>query len=468
MDSNECPSVDIWGCCVSRDIFSMNQDRGYSIGYYVGGHSYIPQFSAHETEDVLPSEMSGDSPNFLKKSMCNEYNKRILDGLRSTGSEWIIVDLRSATYRHYEAVFEDGKRESFSAHTDEFLNLLKSALDKKGKKYELEEIPFSMETCIKYMDPLATFLKERYGNKIILVETLESSYRLNESGEIHEWEGESRLQNSKIMRLNNEFIKKTGCYYIKCPFDVLSDDFHRWGPARVHYVTEFYRYALDVIDYITKTGNPDYREIDIRYLECAALMNEIRMAQRSSVSNAVKRVYRLIKTDPEEAVRVTESLSDEDYEAKVVSLSRLYRFGAGSYPRSLVKSAEWMRKACQCNKNWSAELFDLLWKIGTEDSCREAVELIKPLAEAGIGIYEERMGTAFCEGKGVGKDLGRSAEWLRKAVRKKVKTSRLKLFDVLCETGTEEAYAEMIEAVTPLSSSSSGAMLRLGYAYKGG
>ena len=130
MDDDKCPLVDIWGCCVSRDIFSMNQDRGYSIGYYVGGHSYVPQFSKHEADDISPSDMEGDSPNFLKKSMCNEYNKRILDGLRSTGSKWIVVDLRSATYAHYRATFEDGRQETFSAHTDEFLGLVRSALDK--------------------------------------------------------------------------------------------------------------------------------------------------------------------------------------------------------------------------------------------------------------------------------------------------------------------------------------------------
>ena len=76
--------------------------------------------------------MSGNSPNFLKKSMCNEYNKRILEGLRSTKSEWIVVDLRSATYKHYRVSFEDGKQETFSAHTDEFLDLVRSALDSKA------------------------------------------------------------------------------------------------------------------------------------------------------------------------------------------------------------------------------------------------------------------------------------------------------------------------------------------------
>ncbi len=468
MDDDECPFVDIWGCCVSRDIFSMNQDRGYNIGYYVGGHSYVPQFSKHEVDDILPSEMSGNSPNFLKKSMCNEYNKHILEGLRSTKSEWIIVDLRSATYSHYRVSFEDGGQETFSAHTEEFLKLVKSALDSKGKKYELEELPFSMDLCLERMDLLVDFLKERYGRNIILVETFESIYRIREDGEVAVWDGEARELNSKVMKLNNEFIKRTGCYYIKCPFTVLSDDFHRWGATRVHYVIEYYRYALDVIDYIVKHKNPSFKVIDMKYMECAALMNDMRIQQKASVNNAVKRIYSLMSKDPEEAVRVTESLSDVDFEAKAVSLSRIYASGIGGYPKDLDKSAEWMKKACQCNDNWSSELFDILWRIGTERSCAEAVEVIKPFAEMDVAIYDERMGRAYFEGKGVPKDLGLAAEWTRKAVDKKDKNARLLLFDILNEIGTEEAYDEMVKTVEPLASSNKGAMHRLGYAYMNG
>jgi len=466
--ADECPFVDIWGCCVSRDIFSMNQDRGYNIGYYVGGHSYVPQFSSHEVDDISPLEMDGKSPNFLKKSMCNEYNKRILDGLRSTRSNWIIVDLRSTTYRHYRVTFEDGKSETFSAHTDEFLNLVVDALNKKGKPYRMEEVPFSMDLCLERMDLLVEFLKERYGNNIILVETFESTYRMTQSGEIIEWEFESRELNSKVMRLNNEFIKKTGCYYIKCPFNVIADDFHRWGVTRVHYVMEYYRYALDVVDYIIKQSDPDFRVIDMKYMECAALMNDMRIGQKTSINNAVKRVNSLIKSDPAEAVRVTESLDDSDYEAKAVSFSHLYSSGVANYQKDLNKAAEWMRVACQYNKNWSAELFDILMKIGTEKTCTEAVEVIRPFAEMNVAIYDERMGAAYFEGKGIPKDLQLAAEWTRKAINKKDKNARLLLFDILSEIGTEDAYAEMIQAVESLASSNKGAMLRLGYAYMNG
>lgn len=293
-------------------------------------------------------------------------------------------------------------------------------------------------------------------------------YRVREDGEIAMWDGEPRELNSKVMRLNNEFIKRTGCFYIKCPFTVLSDDFHRWGAARVHYVIEYYRYALDVIDYIVKHKNPSFRVIDMKYMECAALMNDLRIQQKYSVNNAVRLIYSLMSKDPEEAVKVTESLSDIDFEAKAVSLSRIYASGVGGYPKDLNKSAEWMRKACQCNENWSSELFDILWRIGTEESCTEAIEVIRPFAKMDVAIYDERMGRAYFEGKGVPKDLGLAAEWTRKAVDKKDKNARLLLFDILCETKTENAYEEMSQVLIPLASSSKSAMLRLGQIYKNG
>ena len=325
-----------------------------------------------------------------------------------------------------------------------------------------------MDLCLERMDLLVDFLKERYGRNIILVETFESMYRIGEDGEVATWDGEARELNSKVMRLNNEFIRRTGCYYIKCPFTVLSDDFHRWGATRVHYVIEYYRYALDVIDYIVKHKNPSFKVIDMKYMECAALMNDMRIQQKASVNNAVKRIQSLMSKDPEEAVRATESLSDVDFEAKAVSMSRIYASGVGEYPKDMDKSAEWMRKACQCNDNWSAELFDILWKIGSEESCAEAVEVIRPFAEMDVAIYDERMGRAYLEGKGVPKDLDMAAEWARRAVDKKDKNARLLLFDILSEIGTEEACEEMVKAVEHLASSNKGAIYRLGCAYMNG
>lgn len=40
----EKTKVDIWGCCVSRDVFGFFKDEGYEVGVYTGVYSPVTQF----------------------------------------------------------------------------------------------------------------------------------------------------------------------------------------------------------------------------------------------------------------------------------------------------------------------------------------------------------------------------------------------------------------------------------------
>lgn len=76
-------------------------------------------------------------------------------------------------------------------------------------------------------------------------------------------------------------------------------------------------------------------------------------------------------------------------------MGRAYRDGMG-VQKDLQKSAEWLRKAAENGIPWAnVELFDVLWNIGTPESCREMIEVIKPLAEAGDSRAIKRLNKAY-------------------------------------------------------------------------
>ena len=96
-------------------------------------------------------------------------------------------------------------------------------------------------------------------------------------------------------------------------------------------------------------------------------------------------------------------------------LGRAYRDGKG-IGRSLNDAAEWMRISADRGIGWAKnELFDILWMIDTPESHAEMVRVAADYADAGDGGAMGRLGHAYRDGKGVGRDHNLAAQWYRKA-----------------------------------------------------
>lgn len=63
------------------------------------------------------------------------------------------------------------------------------------------------------------------------------------------------------MKLCFDYVKEylKGCHIIEFPDNVVGDINHKWGRALLHYVQEYYDYALKAVDIITQNtdGNVD-------------------------------------------------------------------------------------------------------------------------------------------------------------------------------------------------------------------
>ena len=96
-------------------------------------------------------------------------------------------------------------------------------------------------------------------------------------------------------------------------------------------------------------------------------------------------------------------------------VARCYREGKG-VQKDLDKAAEWMRKARSRGLRWADwELFDILWRIDTPESLKEAISIAESLAQSGNRELQGRMGRAYRDGKGVEKNHDLAREWFQKA-----------------------------------------------------
>ena len=116
-----------------------------------------------------------------------------------------------------------------------------------------------------------------------------------------------------------------------------------------------------------------------------------------------------------EMIEVGKAFADTGDGAAMGRIGRAYRDGRG-VAQDLSIAADWMRKARTRKIGWADwELVDILFRMNTSESNSEAVSIAQPSAESGNRELQARMGRAYRDGKGVGKDLVKAAEWMRKA-----------------------------------------------------
>lgn len=111
-------------------------------------------------------------------------------------------------------------------------------------------------------------------------------------------------------------------------------------------------------------------------------------------------------------------------------IARCYREGRG-VEKDLDKATEWMRKAYDQKLGYASwELFDILWRIDTPESLKEAISIVESLAQSGNRELQGRMGRAYRDGKGVEKNLDIAREWFKKAADQNLAWAKKELADL--------------------------------------
>ncbi|MBR1973647.1 MAG: hypothetical protein IKA33_03125, partial [Candidatus Methanomethylophilaceae archaeon] len=93
--------IDIWGTCISRDSFGipsegdLPNDLQIVVSNYYQGASPLVQYTNHSGPDLFSNELPSSIHNAGKKWVLADYDKSILDTLKNSDSEWLIVDFRS-------------------------------------------------------------------------------------------------------------------------------------------------------------------------------------------------------------------------------------------------------------------------------------------------------------------------------------------------------------------------------------
>jgi len=174
------------------------------------------------------------------------------------------------------------------------------------------------------------------------------------------------------------------------------------------------------------------------------------------------------ENDLKEALEIASSLSLRGEGLAEGRFARAYRDGKG-VKKNLDKAIELMRNSADKNIEWATvELFDMLWKRGTDKDFEEAFQLVSTPHFVRDNRIVIRLAKAYRCGRGTKKDLDKSIEIMREVTKIEGKWTN-ELSDILEERGAVEDIKEAYEIRMEIAEMGDvGAMGKLGRMYRDG
>ena len=437
---NKIITMNILGCCASRNIFNVKLGNEYKVSSYIfNNNPFLINQSVSNKYDIpdadiikLPiSELQHAHPRESIRSLINCNAKETL--LEKKG-EWILLDTHYSIHDAYKLKYPNGEETILQSGYAKYMDaLIKNCSALKDFSVERSASQIVIDD---YIDELCEFLRENWGRNIILLNTKPSFNRVT-GPELNVNEYLSVIKNElRNYEYSQKILSRLDCHYIEIPFTMARD-----AESSVHYTSEIQEYLKLKVDIIINYGNTSPR----KYI------------------NAINNL------DAEYGQKIRKILTQYlDGSVSAGHMGRAYRDGKG-VEKDLDKAAEWMRKASNAGIGWAKnELFDILWRIGTPESYREMISVATAFAELGDGNAMGRIGRAYRDGKGVEKDLDKAAEWMRKAMDKAWLWG-VDLSDLLLKSPKKKDHEEAFKICSSLvKRNSAEAMGYLGRMYRDG
>lgn len=241
-------SINIYGCCVSRDIFP--KESKYIINQYV---SFISPMSLmyegqSEVQEQMLDSIQWKTP-FTERCFKLDYTKKAFDYLAERESEWCVVDIadsRLSLLKRIDGIFTNSIY--VSKNSDIFVNS------------ESEIINFDDFSKEKWQECIEKFCKKILDlyphDKIILIECLPVNYYVK-NNELVKFEYNDSVPVKNIAKVKefllflNDLCKKyLRCYTVEMLDNIVADYNHKFGLLPLHYQEIYYQYAYAMIDNI--------------------------------------------------------------------------------------------------------------------------------------------------------------------------------------------------------------------------
>ena len=252
---NNSINVDIWGSCVTRDVFALEKNQNFNVRNYIGRNAIIS--SLMPPMDVSNITQTMDKISWENRMVIFDFQKECFKKLSQNPAEWLLIDLIDerfgllqtelcglTSYVTYSQVL---KRSPI------FNNLFQ-----KDNVKVIDQDNINEYTVKKMFEVFCNKILSIYkSDHIILIKVFPVKEYITRQGEILKFDGE---ESEKIIE---KYRKRLHRYYnliennlgksinvINMPDNTMAYEGHKWGLATTHYTDSYYEYMLTQIESI--------------------------------------------------------------------------------------------------------------------------------------------------------------------------------------------------------------------------
>lgn len=337
--------VDIFGSCISRTIFNV-EETNFAVNRY---WFQVPPFIAGNAKVSYPDDMFPEKPHWADRLVRDQFDGVIPGQMEQSQAQWLVVDL-------FTFVTVVQFRYKGCYYTDFNTRISKRLGAESVMVCDNPAVLGTWEEILEKMEGWFTAVRNKYGNRIILVNGQRSQYWIGDDDIIYCQKGKDQ-GTAFLERAFRDVAKRLDCYCIDTYHPFLPDEQAYISNTPAHKETECYCYAHELVRKITEEV-PEQKYY-------------------SHIPGAIqlRRLRRLMAKNPPERIEAALSLSELDccvirlapetmdyfhgklealYEAGIQSLEELKRRKGES--DSLL--AELMSAWEQCQREPKAAAFD--------------------------------------------------------------------------------------------------------------
>lgn len=244
-------TFDIFGSCVSRDLFTIPEAEHFECKEYIARQSVLSLLS--EPLPVEKSEIAGLTSNFQKKMVLNDLQKTTFERLQESKSKFLIVDFiderfRTAKISDCYVTMSNELMASGYLEGKDFQTIDTAKWDEKVMEAELKPrvIALAEKICSIY----------KKSHIIIHMAKMVDNY-LGKDGEIHKFAPNYIANNKRVNYLLDKMygwlcdeISGVGGGVIDISQNYLADENHKWGLSIMHFQPEYYQNVVKEIEEI--------------------------------------------------------------------------------------------------------------------------------------------------------------------------------------------------------------------------
>lgn len=241
-NQEQIKKIDIFGSCVTRDVFTYEIKDSIKLGEYIARQSVTTIFASPVVYE--DREIEKLDSNFQKRMLRNDLEKTTFEKLRTSRGDFIVIDFIDE--RFHTVKFRD----TYLTYSAE---LMMSEYLEGKKYYVLDKRKWlNRHIVFKMHDKIAMFAEELekiYGKRgIIIHRAMIKDEYLDDKRCLQKFPKpyleDNKKTNELLNDMYNELEKKlTKPHVIDISDLYYADEKNKWGLATMHYQEEYY---LDV------------------------------------------------------------------------------------------------------------------------------------------------------------------------------------------------------------------------------